>query len=65
MNIETLAQDTVFLLCVLLLTLAVACQHRLFALSEQNSSPEERIQSGLAPGDEIDAELETKPDASA
>jgi hypothetical protein len=64
-NIETLAQDTVFLLTVLLLTLAVVCQHRLFALSEQNSPPQERSKAGLQPGEDVDEVLHTKPDASA
>jgi MFS transporter, MFS domain-containing protein family, molybdate-anion transporter len=64
-NIESLAQDTVFLLTVLLLTLAVLCQQRLFALSEQNSTPAERTRAGLAPGEEVDEVLSSKADASA
>lgn len=37
-NIDNMAQDTVFLFTVLLLTLAVVCQHRLFTLVESNST---------------------------
>lgn len=36
LQIDYLSQDTVFLFTVILLTLAVLCQHRLFGLSEQN-----------------------------
>lgn len=64
-NIESLAQDTVFLLTVFLLALAVVCQHRLFALVEANQSQEERTKAGLAPGEELDGALATKTDASA
>ena len=34
-NIDTLATDTVFMFNVVLLTLAVLCQHRLYTLSAQ------------------------------
>lgn len=64
-NIDNMAQDTVFLFTVLLLTLAVVCQHRLFVLSEQNSPQEERAKAGLDPGEEMDAILASKADASA
>ena len=64
-NIEYLAQDTVFLFTVFLLTLAVICQHRLFTLVEANQSQEERTKAGLAPGEELDGALATKGDASA
>lgn len=64
-NIETLSQDSVFLLTVLLLTLAVVCQHRLFVLSEQNATPAERTKAGLAPGEAMDDALAGKSDASA
>ena len=37
-NIDRLAPDTVFLLTVILLAIAVLAQHRLFTLSEQNQS---------------------------
>lgn len=36
LQIDSLSQDVVFLFTVLLLTLAIVCQHRLFGLSEQN-----------------------------
>ena len=64
-NIEYLAQDTVFLLTVFLLAFAVVSQHRLFTLAEANASQEERTKAGLAPGEEIDGALESKQDASA
>ena len=34
-NIDTLATDTVFMFNVVLLTLAVLCQHRLYTLSTE------------------------------
>lgn len=39
-QIDTMSQNTVFGLCVIFLTLAAACQHRLFLLSEQNAPAE-------------------------
>jgi len=64
-NIGSLATDTVFLLCTLLLTLAVLCQHRLFILSEQNSTIEERQKAGLEVGEEMDEVLASKQDVTA
>jgi phage-related holin len=59
-NINTLATDTVFLLCTFLLTAAVVCQHRLFVLVEQNSSVENRAKAGLEVGEEMDDILSSK-----
>ncbi len=64
-NIDALATDTVFLLCTLLLTLAVLCQHRLFVLAEQNSTVEERQKAGLEVGEEMDEILASKTDVTA
>ena len=64
-NIDYLATDTVFLLCTLLLTVAVLCQHRLFVLVEQNSSVEERGKAGLEVGEEMDEILASKQDLAA
>ena len=64
-NIDALATDTVFLLCTLLLTVAVLCQHRLFVLVEQNSSIEERAKAGLDVGEEMDEITSSKADLTA
>jgi phage-related holin len=65
MNIDALATDTVFLIATLLLTAATLAQHRLFVLSEQNSTTEERSRAGLEVGEEMDDVLKSKADASA
>ena len=64
-NIDSLATDTVFLLCTLLLTVAVLCQHRLFVLVEQNSSIEERAKAGLDVGEEMDEITSSQADLTA
>jgi MFS family permease len=64
-NIDALATDTVFLLCTLLLTVAVLAQHRLFVLAEQNSTVEERRNAGLEVGEEMDEILASKADVTA
>jgi hypothetical protein len=40
-NIDSLSQDAVFLLTVLLLSLAVVCQHRLYSLLEQGQAEQQ------------------------
>ena len=65
MNIDSMATDTVFLIATLLLTAATLAQHRLFVLSEQNSTTEDRSRVGLEVGEEMDDVLKTKEDASA
>lgn len=52
-NIDTLSQDSVFLFTVLLLTIAVICSHRLFALKEAHL-PQQGAKPGLAVGEEMD-----------
>ena len=64
-NIDALATDTVFLISTLLLTAATLAQHRLFVLSEQNATTEERSRAGLEVGEEMDGVLSSKADASA
>jgi MFS transporter, MFS domain-containing protein family, molybdate-anion transporter len=64
-NIDSMAQDTVFLFTVFLLTGATLLMHRLFVLSEQNSPAEVRAKAGLDPGEEMDNILESKTDVSA
>ena len=59
-NIDSLETDTVFLISTLLLTAATLAQHRLFVLSEQNSTTEERSRAGLEVGEEMDDVLQTK-----
>jgi MFS family permease len=59
MNIDALATDTVFLISTLLLTAATLAQHRLFVLSEQNATTEERSRAGLEVGEEMDGVLAT------
>ena len=52
-NIDVLATDTVFLISTLLLTVATLAQHRLFVLSEQNATVQERSRAGLEVGEEV------------
>jgi hypothetical protein len=63
-NIDGLAQSTVFLFTVVLLTLAIVCQHRLFALSRQNTSAADRANSSLTPEEITPGALSTKEDLS-
>jgi len=63
--IDSLANDTVFLLCTVLLTIATWAQHQLFVMSEMNAPPEQRATNGLDVGSEMDAQLASKTDASA
>lgn len=64
--IDQLANETVFLFCTFLLTIATWAAHSLFALQEANAPVEERRANGLDIGEEMDQQLAgTKPDLAA
>lgn len=58
--------ETVFLFCTFLLTVATWASHQLFVLAEANAPPEARRAAGLDVGQEMDQQLAgTKPDLAA